>query len=61
MKIIKTLNILIDGLRTASKVTNDLADTCVEVKGFVERAEQETSVKTVEGQIDVTYTCDVNE
>ena len=61
MEIIKTLNILIDGLRTASKVTNDLADTCVEVKGFVERAEQETSVKTVEGQIDVTYTRDVNE
>lgn len=61
MEIIKTLNILIDGLRTVSKVTNDLADTCVEVKGFVERAEQETSVKTVEGQIDVTYTCDVNE
>lgn len=61
MEIIKTLNILIDGLRTASKVTNGLADTCVEVKGFVERAEQETSVKTVEGQIDVTYTCDVNE
>lgn len=61
MELIKTLNILIDGLRTASKVTNDLADTCVEVKGFVERAEQETSVKTVEGQIDVTYTCDVNE
>lgn len=61
MEIIKTLNILIDGLRTASKVTNDLADTCIEVKGFVERAEKETSVKTVEGQIDVTYTCDVNE
>lgn len=61
MELIRILNIAIDGLRTASKVTNDLADTCVEVKGFVERAEQETSVKTVEGQIDVTYTCDVNE
>ena len=61
MEIIKILNIAIDGLRTASKVTNDLADTCVEVKRFVERAEKETSVKAVEGQIDVTYTCDVNE
>ena len=49
MELIRILNIAIDGLRTASKVTNDLADTCIEVKGFVERAEKE---KEREGQTD---------
>ena len=54
------LSIAIDGLKTASKVTSDLADTCGEVKNFVERAERETSVKAVERQNYVTYTCNAD-
>lgn len=60
MDIIKMLSIAIDGLKTASKVTSDLADTCGEVKNFVERAERETSVKAVERQNYVTYTCNAD-